>query len=145
MLEDTTGIDRSTLYKSFGGKDGLYASAADAYIAMATEQLFSVLHDGDAGVADILAIIDTLAASHRAGQPRGCDIVNDIGSVGETALPTVTSTSCAPDFGPRSRVASTQVRCQPRSSTSAPRCSRPRLSESTSRTATRPTPRSPIG
>ena len=66
VLEDTTGIDRSTLYKSFGGKDGLYASAADAYIAMATEQLFSVLHDGDAGVADILAFIDTLAASHRA-------------------------------------------------------------------------------
>ncbi|MEM8621529.1 MAG: TetR family transcriptional regulator [Actinomycetota bacterium] len=84
LLEDATGIDRSTLYKSFGGKDGLYASAAGAYIAMATEQLFSVLHDGDAGVADILAFIDTLSASYRAGQPRGCYIVNDMGSVGET-------------------------------------------------------------
>ncbi|MEM9515509.1 MAG: helix-turn-helix domain-containing protein [Actinomycetota bacterium] len=83
-LEDATGIDRSTLYKSFGGKDGLYASAADAYIAMASEQLFSALHDGTHGIEDVLTFIDTLSASYRAGQPRGCYIVNDMGSVGET-------------------------------------------------------------
>ena len=55
----------------------------DAYIAMATDQLFSVLHDGERGVEDVLTFIDTLSASYRAGQPRGCYIVNDMGSVGE--------------------------------------------------------------
>ncbi|MEM9616305.1 MAG: helix-turn-helix domain-containing protein [Actinomycetota bacterium] len=82
-LETATGVDRSTLYKSFGGKDGLYRSAADTYIAMATEQLFSTLHDGTDGVEDVLAFIDTLSASYRAGQPRGCYIVNDMGNVEE--------------------------------------------------------------
>ncbi|MEM9748478.1 MAG: helix-turn-helix domain-containing protein [Actinomycetota bacterium] len=82
-LEEATGVDRSTLYKSFGGKNGLYESAADSYIAMASEQLFSKLHDGTDGVEDVLAFIDTLDASYRAGQPRGCYIVNDMGSVGE--------------------------------------------------------------
>ncbi|MEM8747585.1 MAG: helix-turn-helix domain-containing protein, partial [Actinomycetota bacterium] len=71
-LEEATGVDRSTLYKSFGGKNGLYESAADSYIAMASEQLFSKLHDGTDGVEDVLAFIDTLDASYRAGQPRGC-------------------------------------------------------------------------
>lgn len=82
-LEQATGVDRSTLYKSFGGKTGLYESAADAYIAMASEQLFSVLHGGTAGIEDILTFVDTLEASYRAGQPRGCYIVNDMGTVGE--------------------------------------------------------------
>ncbi|MGI9598341.1 MAG: TetR/AcrR family transcriptional regulator, partial [Acidimicrobiales bacterium] len=82
-LERATGVDRSTLYKSFGGKDGLYRTAADTYIAMATEQLFSKLHDGTDGVEDILAFIDTLSASYRAGQPKGCYIVNDMGDVDE--------------------------------------------------------------
>lgn len=82
-LEEATGVDRSTLYKSFGGKSGLYESAADTYIAMASEQLFSKLHDGTDGVEDVLAFIDTLDGSYRAGQPRGCYIVNDMGSVGE--------------------------------------------------------------
>lgn len=82
-LEQATGIDRSTLYKSFGGKEGLYRSAAETYIAMASEQLFSKLHDGTDGIEDILAFIDTLSASYRAGQPRGCYIVNDMGNVDE--------------------------------------------------------------
>ena len=82
-LEEATGVDRSTLYKSFGGKSGLYESAADVYIAMASEQLFCTLHDGSDGIDDILAFIDTLSGSYRAGQPRGCFIVNDMGTVPE--------------------------------------------------------------
>ncbi|MEM7093122.1 MAG: TetR/AcrR family transcriptional regulator [Actinomycetota bacterium] len=82
-LERATGADRSTLYKSFGGKNGLYESAAERYVQMASEQLFSKLHDGEAGIEDVLAFIDTLDASYRAGQPRGCFIVNDMGAVDE--------------------------------------------------------------
>ncbi|MEM9203328.1 MAG: helix-turn-helix domain-containing protein [Actinomycetota bacterium] len=82
-LETATGVDRSTLYKSFGGKDGLYRSAADAYIEMASAQLFSKLHDGVDGVEDIVTFIDTLSTSYRDGRPRGCYIVNDMGSVDE--------------------------------------------------------------
>ncbi|MEM7341581.1 MAG: TetR/AcrR family transcriptional regulator [Actinomycetota bacterium] len=82
-LERATGIDRSTLYRTFGGKDGLYRAAADTYVEMASTQLFAVLHHGTHGVVDVLTFIDTLAGSFRAGQPPGCLIVNDMASVGE--------------------------------------------------------------
>lgn len=82
-LEAATGVDRSTLYKSFGGKNGLYQSAAGTYIAMANEMLLSALHEGTDGVEDILEFFDRLTAGYRAGQPRGCFIVNDMGSVDE--------------------------------------------------------------
>lgn len=82
-LETATGVDRSTLYKSFGGKTGLYHSAAATYVAMASEQLFSALHDGAAGLDDIVEFLDRLQASYRSGAPRGCLIVNDMASVPE--------------------------------------------------------------
>lgn len=83
QLEEATGVDRSTLYKSFGGKNGLYDSAADLYLTTVSEHLFCHLHDGSDGIADIVRFIDTLDASYRGGQPRGCFIVNDMGSVDE--------------------------------------------------------------
>ena len=82
-LEGATGVDRSTLYKSFGGKTGLYRSAAATYVDMAAAQLFSALHHGNDGLADIVEFLDRLQASYRGGAPRGCLIVNDMASVPE--------------------------------------------------------------
>ncbi|MEM7341553.1 MAG: TetR/AcrR family transcriptional regulator [Actinomycetota bacterium] len=82
-LETATGLDRSSLYNAFGNKTGLYEAAGELYLAMSGEQLFSVLHDGTEGVEDVLRFIDTLSTSYRAGQPRGCFVVNDMGSVEE--------------------------------------------------------------
>lgn len=77
-LERSTGVDRSSLYKSFGGKKGLYESAADAYLAMADGQLFCWLHEGSAGVEDILRFFDTLGESLLSDAPDGCFIINDM-------------------------------------------------------------------
>lgn len=80
-LEDATGVDRSSLYKSFGGKNGLYESAAAAYLAVADEQLFHPLHHGTDGIIDILEFIDILSNSYRSDSPKGCFIVNDMATV----------------------------------------------------------------
>ena len=80
-LEEATGVDRSSLYNSFGGKTGLYESAAAAYVALADQQLFAALYDGTDGLADIVEFIDRLDGSYRSGVPRGCFIVNDMSSV----------------------------------------------------------------
>lgn len=80
-LEQATGVDRSTLYNSFDGKVGLYASATAAYVDSAEEELFKPLFAGSRGLADILEFIDRLDTLFRSGSnPRGCLIVNDIAS-----------------------------------------------------------------
>lgn len=78
-LEVATGVDRSSIYNSFGGKEGLYRSAAAAYVDSAEEVLFEPLHHGTGGIADIIEFLDRLAANLGAGtNPQGCFIVNDM-------------------------------------------------------------------
>lgn len=80
-LEAATGIDRSSIYNSFGGKEGLYRSAASAYVDSAEEVLFEPLFDGLGGAADIIEFLDRLAENLGAGtNPDGCLIVNDMAS-----------------------------------------------------------------
>jgi TetR/AcrR family transcriptional repressor of nem operon len=78
-LEAATGVDRSSIYNSFGGKEGLYRSAAAAYVDSAEEVLFEPLHRGTAGAADIVEFLDRLGENLGAGtNPQGCLIVNDM-------------------------------------------------------------------
>jgi TetR/AcrR family transcriptional repressor of nem operon len=78
-LEAATGIDRSSIYNSFGGKEGLYRSAAAAYVDSAEDVLFEPLLKGVAGVADIVEFLDRLAGNLGTGtNPDGCLIVNDM-------------------------------------------------------------------
>ncbi len=80
-LEAATGVDRSTLYNSFDGKDGLYRSATAAYVNRAEEWLFEPLLTGSNGIADIIEFIDRLDETYRSGtNTRGCLIVNGIAS-----------------------------------------------------------------
>ncbi len=78
-LEEATGVDRSTIYNSFGGKIGLYRSAAAAYVDQALDELFEPLHQGTLGTADIVEFLERLATVLRSGaNPPGCLIVNDM-------------------------------------------------------------------
>jgi TetR/AcrR family transcriptional repressor of nem operon len=78
-LEAATGVDRSSIYNSFEGKNGLYRSAAAAYVDMAEDLLFEPLHKGTAGIADLIEFLDRLATNLGAGtNPQGCLIVNDM-------------------------------------------------------------------
>ena len=80
-LEQATGVDRSTLYNSFDGKDGLYATATAAYVDLVEQELFEPLLSGRDGIADIIEFIDRLSNTFRSGaNPRGCLIINDIAS-----------------------------------------------------------------
>ncbi len=78
-LEEATGVDRSTIYNSFGGKEGLYQSAAAAYLDLSEEWLFEPLHEGSAGVSDVVEFLDRLAEMMNSGaNPRGCLVINDM-------------------------------------------------------------------
>jgi TetR/AcrR family transcriptional repressor of nem operon len=83
-IEQAAGVDRSTLYNSFGGKRGIYGSAAAAYVDGAEEHLFAPLNHGDGGISSILDFIDRVGGSLFSGvNPRGCLIVNDLNSAGD--------------------------------------------------------------
>lgn len=79
-LEDATGVDRSTLYNSFGGKAGLYSSATSAYLTIAENQLFDPLLTGtDDGYSDILEFLARLKYGLTSPDATpGCLIVNDM-------------------------------------------------------------------
>lgn len=79
-LERATGVDRSTLYNSFGGKSGLYESATSTYLALAEAGLFAPLLNGtDDGYSDILEFLGNLRTGLTAADAiPGCLIVNDM-------------------------------------------------------------------
>ena len=79
-LEHATGVDRSTLYNSFGGKAGLYESATGTYLSLAEAGLFAPLLDGtDDGYGDILDFLGNLRTGLTAADAiPGCLIVNDM-------------------------------------------------------------------
>ncbi len=79
-LEQATNVDRSTLYNSFGGKQGLYELATSAYLDRAEASLFEPLTTGTAdGYADILEFLGRLRSGLTSLEAiPGCLIVNDM-------------------------------------------------------------------
>ncbi len=88
-LERATGVDRSTLYNSFGGKQGLYDAATSGYLDRAEAWLFEPLTGGtEHGYADVLTFLGRLREGLSATDAiPGCLIVNDmaVGSAPEAA------------------------------------------------------------
>lgn len=79
-VEAATGVDRSTLYNSFGGKTGLYELATARYLQKAELWLFAPLVDGtDDGLGDIIEFLERLKSGLTSAEARpGCLIVNDM-------------------------------------------------------------------
>ncbi len=78
-LEAATGLDRSSIYNSFGGKSGLYDAATSSYMTQGETELFQPLTQGTAGIADIVEFLDRLHAIQQDDStPNGCLIINDL-------------------------------------------------------------------
>lgn len=80
-LEQELSVNRSTLYASFDGKAGLYATAVDSYIESMEGRLVTPLRDGEAGLADLIGFVDRLQeVLTDPANPAGCLIVNAMGT-----------------------------------------------------------------
>lgn len=86
-IETATGIDRSTLYNSFGGKAGLYHRATARYLDRAEQGLFGPLHDPDTdGLTAIVEFLERLREGLTSGDVSpGCLIVNDMAAGSDPA------------------------------------------------------------
>ena len=76
-IQRALGVRASTLYNSFGGKEGLYRSAVETYLESTDTLMFAPLRDGDNGLDDLIALVERQRRSiARRNRPPGCLIVN---------------------------------------------------------------------
>lgn len=77
-LVSATGVSRSSLYATFGSKDGLYAAALDRYIAQHSTPAFAALSSSTAGLTSVeeffAGLIEVRCAGPVAGW--GCMVTN---------------------------------------------------------------------
>lgn len=71
-LVDVTGLNRFSLYKEFGGKEGLYEEAANRYLA-GMQALGAILSREPLGLSNVL---DYLQALIHHDFPYGCFMIN---------------------------------------------------------------------
>lgn len=76
-IAEALGIRSSTLYNSFGGKNGLYHSAIESYLATTDAFMFAPLRDGRGGMDDLISLLERQRVSlTHPQQPAGCLIIN---------------------------------------------------------------------
>ena len=76
-IVEVTGLNKSSLFNAFGSKDALFERALGRYVDGRTEMITALLHQGTAGLDDLLALVELLWAEVSAGgDHRGCLAVN---------------------------------------------------------------------
>lgn len=78
-ISEVLGIRSSTLYNSFGGKDGIYDAAVESYLGIADVLFFAPLRNGVAGLDDLIALLERQRLSITSSvEPAGCLIINSM-------------------------------------------------------------------
>lgn len=71
-----TGLSKSSLYQSFGGKHELFLMCLDGFIAELKEQLLTDLNNASTAMEFIESVLTAGAEEARKGTPKGCLIMN---------------------------------------------------------------------
>ena len=82
-IVEATGLNKSSLYNSFGSKDVLFEQALRRYVDLRTGMASMVLDDGAAGLADIHSVLDRQWKEfYEESDRRGCLAVNSSTELG---------------------------------------------------------------
>jgi TetR/AcrR family transcriptional repressor of nem operon len=89
-IVEATGLNKSSLYNSFGSKEQLFQAALDRYTSMREGLIRSALRDGTAGLDDIMMFLDMveLEMTSEFGS-RGCLAINtstELGHVDQSVV-----------------------------------------------------------
>ena len=80
QLQQATGLNKSSLYQSYGSKRGLFERALGSYLDEVIEPLLHDLEAPGAGSAELAAYFESLARLFRTAPPqvadRGCLLLN---------------------------------------------------------------------
>lgn len=78
-LEKRTGLNRSSLYNSFGSKQEVFEQALDRYREMMGQQMCGPLERGERGLADIVSFLESVGEQFtKAKGTTGCLMVNSM-------------------------------------------------------------------
>jgi len=84
-LEDRTGLNRSSLYNSFGSKEALFSLALDRYLSEVAGRLLVPLEEGTAGMDDIRRFVEALSQWFSSpASAAGCLMINSMVEFGGT-------------------------------------------------------------
>lgn len=75
-LEKCTGLNRSSLYNTFGGKDGMFCLALQHYSKEVADRMLGGLIHGKDGLEDVQRFVDDVAQHLSAQDGRGCFMAN---------------------------------------------------------------------
>lgn len=81
QLEESTGLDRSSLYHAFGSKQALFEEAARCYVEANIDSRLAEMELEPGGLEAVAGFFDAMARSLRAQHEvasRGCMVVNAI-------------------------------------------------------------------
>ena len=78
-ISAATGLAPSSIYNAYGSKLDLFACALDRYLDAIIGQVLQPLEHGSAGLADVDAFFEQLAATGGPSRPPGCLAANTIG------------------------------------------------------------------
>lgn len=82
-IVEATGLNKSSLYNSFGSKDQLFQMALERYLTMFRQMLRAGLRDGSSGLDDITSFLDMVESEvGREFGTRGCLAVNTTTELG---------------------------------------------------------------
>ena len=77
MIEETLGVNRSSIYAEFGSKQGLFDAALEQYRQTNVDHRFGPLHEPEAGISGITAVFAFYgAAGDGPASGRGCLLCN---------------------------------------------------------------------
>jgi AcrR family transcriptional regulator len=86
-ISAATGLAPSSLYNAYGSKLHLFACALDRYLDVTIGQVLEPLEHGSAGLADVDAFFEGLAARTGPSHPPGCLAANTIGELRDPPEP----------------------------------------------------------
>lgn len=79
-LEKRTGINRSSLYNTLGGKEGIFCLALERYSEEVASRMLEVLAHGQRGLEDVQQFVHGVAQHLGALSGRGCFMANTMGA-----------------------------------------------------------------
>jgi AcrR family transcriptional regulator len=85
VLEERTGLDRSSLYQAFGSKRNLFDAALRCYVEQETEPMLSGMRQAGAGLEAVAGFFAARAQAFRDDPERtarGCLMINTIAEFG---------------------------------------------------------------
>lgn len=90
-LEKKTGLDRSSIYHTFGSKHSLFQTTLDCYVEANIEARLGAMRESRAGLAAVVSFFAGMAETLRSDRrsTRGCLMVNTIAALGSRDRQTV--------------------------------------------------------